>query len=87
MSKEPTDVMIGAYLTLDPAKTDYEAVTHAGVKLGEQVPNAMNSLIVISTNGGSTDPSTTPPTPPPLLCSRSGPAWTRRRWPRARLLA
>ena len=63
MSKEPTDVMIGAYLTLDPAKADYEAVTHIGVKLGEQVRNAMNSLIVISTNGGSTDPSTTPPTP------------------------
>ena len=63
MSKEPTDVMmIGAYLTLDPAKADYEAVTHGGVKLGEQVRNAMNSLIVISTNGGSTDPSTTPPT-------------------------
>lgn len=33
MSKEPTDVMIGAYLTTDPAKADYEAVTHAGVKL------------------------------------------------------
>ncbi len=33
MSKEPTDVMIGAYLTIDPAKADYEAVTHAGVKI------------------------------------------------------
>ena len=33
MSKEPTDVMIGAYLTTDPAKADYETVTHAGVKL------------------------------------------------------
>ncbi len=33
MSKEPTDVMIGAYLTTDPAKADYAAVTHAGVKL------------------------------------------------------
>ena len=33
MSKEPTDVMIGAYLATDPAKADYEAVMHAGVKL------------------------------------------------------
>jgi uncharacterized membrane protein len=33
MSKEPTDVMIGADLTTDTAKADHEAVTHAGVKL------------------------------------------------------
>ena len=33
MSKEPTDVMIGAYLTTDPAKADYRAVTLAGVKI------------------------------------------------------
>ncbi len=33
MSTEPTDVMIGAYLTTGPAKADYEAVTHAAVKL------------------------------------------------------
>lgn len=33
MSKEPTDVMIGAYLTTDPAKLDYEAVLHDGAKL------------------------------------------------------
>ena len=33
MSKEPTDVMIAADLTTDPAKDDHEAVTHAGVKL------------------------------------------------------
>ena len=33
MSKEPTDVMIAAYLTIDPAQADYEAVTHDGSKL------------------------------------------------------
>ncbi len=33
MSREPTDVMIGAYLDTDPAKLDYEAVKQAGVKL------------------------------------------------------
>ncbi len=33
MGNEPTDVMIGAYLTTGPAKADYEAVTHAAVKL------------------------------------------------------
>lgn len=33
MSKEPTDVLIAAYLDTDPAKADYEAVKHAGAKL------------------------------------------------------
>ncbi len=33
MSKEPTDVMIAAYLDTDPAKADYEAVKQAGAKL------------------------------------------------------
>ena len=33
MSREPTDVMIGAYLDTDPAKLDYEAVKQAGAKL------------------------------------------------------
>jgi uncharacterized membrane protein len=33
MSREPTDVMIGAYLETEPAKLDCEAVKDAGVKL------------------------------------------------------
>lgn len=33
MSKEPTDVMIGAYLTTEPARADYDAVVHAGAKI------------------------------------------------------
>ena len=33
MSKEPTDVMIGAYYDTEPAKVDYEAVVHSGAKL------------------------------------------------------
>ena len=33
MSKEPTDVMIAAYLDTEPAKQDYEAVKNAGAKL------------------------------------------------------
>ena len=33
MSKEPTDVLIAAYLDTEPAKADYEAVKQAGAKL------------------------------------------------------
>ena len=33
MSKEPTDVLIGAYLDTEPAHLDYEAVKNAGAKL------------------------------------------------------
>ena len=33
MSKEPTDVMIGAYLDTQPARLDYDAVKEAGAKL------------------------------------------------------
>lgn len=33
MSKEPTDVMIGAYLTIEPARADYDAVLQSGAKL------------------------------------------------------
>lgn len=33
MSHEPTDVMIAAYMTTEPAKLDYQAVIDAGAKL------------------------------------------------------
>jgi arylsulfatase len=33
MSKEPTDVMIAAYLTKEPALLDYEAVVDSGAKI------------------------------------------------------
>lgn len=33
MSNEPTDVMIAAYYTTEPAKLDHEAVLHTGAKL------------------------------------------------------
>ena len=33
MSREPTDVLIGAYYTTEPAKQDYQAVIDAGVKI------------------------------------------------------
>jgi uncharacterized membrane protein len=33
MGREPTDVLIGAYLDSGPAKLDYEAVTQSGTKL------------------------------------------------------
>ena len=33
MSKEPTDVMIGAYLDMGPAKLDYQAVIDSGTKI------------------------------------------------------
>lgn len=33
MPRQPTDVPIAAYLDSGPAKLDYEAVTHAGVKI------------------------------------------------------
>ena len=33
MSKEPTDVLIAAYLTIDPAKADYQAVIDGGAKI------------------------------------------------------
>ena len=33
MSSEPTDVLIAAYLFLDPAMADYRAVVDAGVKI------------------------------------------------------
>ena len=33
MSREPTDVMIGGYITTEPARLDYEAVLRSGAKL------------------------------------------------------
>ena len=33
MSNEPTDVMIGAYMDMGPAKADYQAVIDSGVKI------------------------------------------------------
>ena len=33
MTREPTDVLIAAYLTIDPAKADYQAVIDAGAKI------------------------------------------------------
>jgi arylsulfatase len=33
MSHEPTDVMISAYLTTEPAKLDYQAVSASGAKI------------------------------------------------------
>ena len=33
MSNEPTDVMIGAYLDMGPAKADYQAVLDSGTKV------------------------------------------------------
>lgn len=33
MSNEPTDVMIGAYLDMGPAKADYQAVIDSGAKV------------------------------------------------------
>ena len=32
MSREPTDVMIGAYMTTEPAKQDYQAVMDSGAR-------------------------------------------------------
>jgi arylsulfatase len=33
MSHEPTDVLIGAYMTTEPAKLDYKAVVDSGAKI------------------------------------------------------
>jgi len=46
MGREPTDVLIEAYLDTRPAKLDYEAVTMSGAKLEGAICDGGAGLIV-----------------------------------------
>ena len=45
MSNEPTDVMIGAYLDMGPAKADYQAVVDSGAKIEGAVSHALKKAV------------------------------------------
>jgi DUF917 family protein len=53
MSHERTDVLIAAYVTLDPAGGDYQAVVDAGVKIEGAVRVSRDHAVETIPSGGA----------------------------------